>query len=564
MNVNQIRENVVNTTAKYVGVKEGTAEHKKIIDRYNSQKPLPVGYRVTYTDAWCAAFVSSVVVELGYTDIIPTECSCPRMITLFQNKGIWVENENRIPDPADIIFYDWDDSSSYANNDNVGSSEHVGIVEKVSDGYITVIEGNYSNSVKRRTISVNGRYIRGYGVPNYAAKVNNATTTITKKIYLSPSSQPANTYAVGKTNEQEQCRKIAAVARDALIRCGFEVKAGMDGTMYTRVAESNNWGADAHIPIHTNAHNGKTAGFRGFYNKANSEGHKLVKAIMDTVAPLTPGSSDGVSSYPSLYEIQQSNAQCSYLELGFHDNAAEAQYIIDHTQELGEAICKGVCNHYGVKYVAQTSKPTQTTPSTSNTSVIYRVRKSWVDAASQVGAYKNLNGAKEKCDEVGAGYHVFDPSGNIVYSAKSAQTTINVGDAVKLTSDAKYNSGKNVPSWVIAKTVYVREIRSNGDAVISVLKVGAITGVVNSKYIIKNGQAVTQKPVTSSPVEFKVGDTVKLCSGATYTNGKSIPNWVFNRTLYVREVQANGAIVISTLKTGAVTGIVNKKYLTRV
>lgn len=203
-----------------------------------------------------------------------------------------------------------------------------------------------------------------------------------KKIYLSPSSQPANSYAVGKTNEQEQCRKIAAVARDALIRCGFDVKAGMDGTMYTRVAESNNWGADAHIPIHTNAHNGKTAGFRGFYYKANGEGHKLVKAIMDAVAPLTPGSSDGVSAYPGLYEVEHSAGYCAYLELGFHDNAAEAQYIIDHTQELGEAICKGVCAHYGVKYVAPASVPKQeekpAEKPVEGKKTIYRV---------QVGAY---------------------------------------------------------------------------------------------------------------------------------------------------------------------------------
>lgn len=215
-----------------------------------------------------------------------------------------------------------------------------------------------------------------------------------KKIYLSPSSQPANTYAVGKTNEQEQCRKIAAVARDALIRCGFEVKAGLEGTMYTRVRESNNWGADAHIPIHTNAHNGKTAGFRGFYYKANGEGHKLVKAIMDAVAPLTPGTSDGLSKQ-DLYELNNSSAPCAYLELGFHDNAAEAQYIIDHTQELGEAICKGVCNHYGVKYVA----PASAGQPSSGKKTIYRV---------QVGAYEQKKNADNMLKKLKAeGYEGF-------------------------------------------------------------------------------------------------------------------------------------------------------------
>lgn len=158
---------VVAQAVAWLGLNESAGTHKQIIDIYNSQKPLPVGYAVKYTDAWCATFVSAVAVKLGYTDIIPCECSCPRMITLFQKKGIWIEDENRTPNPGEIIFYDWEDSGS---GDNRGGSDHVGIVEKVSGGYITVIEGNYSNSVKRRTLSVNGRYIRGYGVPKYDAE----------------------------------------------------------------------------------------------------------------------------------------------------------------------------------------------------------------------------------------------------------------------------------------------------------------------------------------------------------------------------------------------------------
>jgi hypothetical protein len=171
------------------------------------------------------------------------------------------------------------------------------------------------------------------------------------KLYYSPSSQPANKYAIGNTNEQEQCRKIAKKCVEASIRCGFDALAGMNGNMYSRVEESNAWGANAHIPIHTNAFDGKTAGFRGFYYNAGSEGHKLVAAIEDTVAPITPGTSDGLSSQRGLYEVYASNAPCAYLEIGFHDNPEEAQYIIDHTEDLAEAIVKGVCNHYGVAYI---------------------------------------------------------------------------------------------------------------------------------------------------------------------------------------------------------------------
>ena len=173
---------VVEQAKAWLGKNEADGSHREIIDVYNAHKPLARGYAVKYTDAWCATFVSAVAIKVGYTDIMPTECSCPKMIELYKNLGAWDENDARIPNPGEIIFYDWDVSGS---GDTRGDSEHVGIVEKVEGNTITVIEGNYSDSVKRRTISVNGRYIRGYGVPKYdtetieAPKVE-ATKTITQ------------------------------------------------------------------------------------------------------------------------------------------------------------------------------------------------------------------------------------------------------------------------------------------------------------------------------------------------------------------------------------------------
>ena len=156
---------------------------------------------------------------------------------------------------------------------------------------------------------------------------------MSKRIYTSPSSQPANTYAVGNTNEQEQCRKIAAAARDALIRCGFEVKAGMDGTMYTRTRESNAWGADLHVPIHTNAWKGLLQGTRMFCSSTTGEGGKACKAILAVLAPLVPGDSDGVQT-ATFYEITATNAPCAYVEAAFHDHKEQAQWIIDHVVEI--------------------------------------------------------------------------------------------------------------------------------------------------------------------------------------------------------------------------------------
>lgn len=156
--------NLVNIARSWLGCRESNGTHKQIIDTYNAHKPLARNYKVKYTDAWCATFVSACAIKIGATSIIPTECSCNKMIELLKNLGEWVEDDSYKPNPGDIIFYDWDDNGK---GDNKGSSDHVGIVECVDNNVITVIEGNYSNSVKRRYIAVNGKTIRGYGVPKY-------------------------------------------------------------------------------------------------------------------------------------------------------------------------------------------------------------------------------------------------------------------------------------------------------------------------------------------------------------------------------------------------------------
>lgn len=165
----ELRQKVVKTAEAYLGCKESDGSHRKIIDIYNSHKPLAVGYKVTYTDAWCSAFVSTISIICGLTDIIPTECGCGRHIDLFKKLGSWVEEDTYIPKMGDIIFYNWNDNG--VGECTTGAS-HVGIVTSCNGKTIKVIEGNISNAVGYRNLSIGGRYIRGYGIPDYASKAD--------------------------------------------------------------------------------------------------------------------------------------------------------------------------------------------------------------------------------------------------------------------------------------------------------------------------------------------------------------------------------------------------------
>lgn len=186
------------------------------------------------------------------------------------------------------------------------------------------------------------------------------------KVCLTPSNQPENKYSYGNTNEKIQCGKIAESVRKALGRNGFEVLVLQDVSLAEKVSKSNAWGADLHIPIHTNAFNGKVSGTR-LMCKDKGKGYAASKAIFNQLAPLTPGTSENISIHPEYYEIKNANAPVAYVEAEFHDVPDKAKWIIENTDAIGEAIAKGVCDYFGVKYVEEAPKE-----------VIYRV---------QVGAF---------------------------------------------------------------------------------------------------------------------------------------------------------------------------------
>ena len=172
------------------------------------------------------------------------------------------------------------------------------------------------------------------------------------KIFLSPSNQSDNTYAYGNTNEAAECGKIAAALKEALERCGFDVKVMQWESAQARCKAANEWGAALYIPIHTNAYNGKVTGTRIFVLEKKGEAYDAAKAIYDELAPITPGKSENISTYPELIEIKKSNAPSVYIEAEFHDNKEAAKWITENSVAMGEAICKGVCKHFNVPYIA--------------------------------------------------------------------------------------------------------------------------------------------------------------------------------------------------------------------
>ena len=183
----------------------------------------------------------------------------------------------------------------------------------------------------------------------------------------------------------------------------------------------------------------------------------------------------------------------------------------------------------------------------------YRVRKTWEDEKSQVGAYEDLENAKKACDKAGKGYEVYNIEGVAIYPITETVNEYKVGDEVKLINNAVYSNNTKVPSWLYTFKMYVREVR-NENLVISTKKSGAITGVVHSSQVIpyssevqKNTKTEKVKKETFEPYIVMVNTSVLNVRKGAGTKYK-ITTQVTKGALYTIVDESNGW---GKLKSGA-------------
>ncbi|MCG4843126.1 GBS Bsp-like repeat-containing protein [Streptococcus gordonii] len=158
------KNRVIRAASNLVGTSTGSAAHQRMVEDYNSVKPLPVGYAVKNTDDWCDVFVTVVFQREGLSHLVGRECGVERHIQIFKKLGIWNEDGTTTPQSGDIITFNWDKNTQQ----NDGWADHIGIVERVENGWIHTIEGNSSNGVVRRnTYRVGHGNIRGFARPHY-------------------------------------------------------------------------------------------------------------------------------------------------------------------------------------------------------------------------------------------------------------------------------------------------------------------------------------------------------------------------------------------------------------
>ena len=192
----------------------------------------------------------------------------------------------------------------------------------------------------------------------------------------------------------------------------------------------------------------------------------------------------------------------------------------------------------------------------------------WFDNKSCPGKYLHdrLGEIAQKANEIN-----FQNKGNGTFEEKPKIQNIKVGDLVEIVGSVYYDGKNKIPSWVKKQRWFVRSIK-NDRVVIDKNESGtnAICSPVNAsdlKVCVVNNinTSKKEKPAKTSPTtSYKVGDKVRLKQGACVYNEKTkYQSWVYKTDLFVRSVSGD-RIVVSTVRTGPVTGPVHKKDLIKI
>lgn len=199
------------------------------------------------------------------------------------------------------------------------------------------------------------------------------------KVYLSPAMHRQNECCYPRP-DGKQCyealenNEYIDILEPVLNRCGIETKRGYrrtpmnnedgDKIMKQNVAESNAWGADVHYVSHTNAANGTVKGYRPIYFTGSAKGKKLAEIMVKYRKQIYPYSVV-LNNRTDLYELKNTNAVAFYEEHVFHDNLEDATWFHTHMNEIAESAAKGLCEYFGIPYVAPAVTPSTPTVATT-------------------------------------------------------------------------------------------------------------------------------------------------------------------------------------------------------
>ena len=551
----ELRKKFISTAESYLGYNEGDGSHKKIIDLYNTQNPLPRGYKVTYTDAWCATYISAMGIAAGLSDIIYPECSCGQMIKLYQAANAWVENDNYVPQMGDIIFYDLKDTG---NGDNTEWPGHVGLITGVSGSTLNIIDGNWGDAVARRTLPVGGKTIRGFGTPKYASKATPSTPTptpvpqpsilltgiINNNLDLVSAAQATLLYKtlyvngcfgapMNNSNKQRYCNntdynkqpertaKIMAASADTF---GFDCVCFIKGLLW-------GWKGDT-----SKEYGGATYQSNGVPDIGTKGMLNACLDISEDFSRIEIGEYLWIDGHCGIYIGNGKAIECTHR----WDDGVQETYVFNI---LGESNNKG---RYWTKHGKLPYIPYVSSHICNFTS---KITKTATCISEGVKTFTCTCG-KSYTEEIPILAHNY------------------IIDIIAPTYEEKgynLNTCKNCGNTY--KDTWIECLTKEESQITPLPEVKPEPEITPTKPEEENTPQTPMPEIKPQPapiekeIQWEIGDEAKILAGTRFATGKEILSWIVANKVYIRDFRENESAVISTQKLGPTTGVIYLKDL---
>jgi N-acetylmuramoyl-L-alanine amidase len=173
-------------------------------------------------------------------------------------------------------------------------------------------------------------------------------------IYLSPSTQEFNPYN-GGGNEEYYMNLVADAMEPYLVASGIQfVRNTPEMTAASSIAASNRGVFDLHLALHSNATGSGDGSVRGsevYYNPQNSQSKRFADIAAKNLKLIYP-IPQNVRTVPttSLGEVVRTKAPGVLMEIAYHDNAQDAQWIRDNIELIAANIVLSLTEFFGIPF----------------------------------------------------------------------------------------------------------------------------------------------------------------------------------------------------------------------
>ncbi|WP_417043615.1 N-acetylmuramoyl-L-alanine amidase [Dysosmobacter sp.] len=176
-------------------------------------------------------------------------------------------------------------------------------------------------------------------------------------IYLSPSTQEWNEYVTGSGSEEYNMNLLADALEPYLLSNGIQFRRNRpEMTAASSIREANSGYYDFYLALHSNGapegRYGQERGIIAFYYPGSADGERAAELIAQELREIYPLPNKVTTrATTTLGEVRQPRFPAVLVEIGYHDNYADATWVEGHMDAIAQQLARALTEYFGLPFI---------------------------------------------------------------------------------------------------------------------------------------------------------------------------------------------------------------------